>query len=271
MKVLAITNQKGGVGKTTTAVNMACYLAGVGYRILFIDLDPQANATGVLLSREDDDSSHAGTYDLLLGANVSEVIQDTILPNLKVIAANTDLAGAEIELVSAMAREFRLAEAIKELHQIDLVIMDTPPTLGLLTINALTAADGVLVPVQSEYFALEGLTKLLGTITLVKDRLNPSLALEGLVLTMYDKRNNLCQQIADELRSHFAELTFKTVVPRNIKLAEAASHGDSIFTYQGQSSGAIAYQNLSEEYISRYPLESVQSSVSFDNESAYLS
>lgn len=250
-RILAISNQKGGVGKTTTAVNLAAALALVGRRVLLVDLDPQGNATsGVGV----DKSTVPGTlYDVLVHERpLLEVIVDTAVPGLSLVPANTDLVGAEVELTGLIAREQRLAEALAPVgHAWDDILIDCPPSLGLLTLNALTAADSVLIPIQTEYFALEGLTELVKTCALVQRRLNPRLTREGILLTLFDGRNRLNQQVADEVRRHFGRDVFGTVIPRNVRLGEAPSHGEPIHQYDARCPGARAYVELCQEILVR--------------------
>jgi chromosome partitioning protein len=249
--VISIANQKGGVGKTTTAVNLASCLAAAERRCLLIDCDPQGNATtGLGLERT---RLGRGVYDLLVGAaSAEEVITQTVLRELHLVGATSDLIGAEVELVAMGDKEFRLKRglsAVKDNYQY--IILDCPPSLGFLTVNALTAADGVLVPLQCEYYALEGLSQLLNTIRAVKRALNPRLGLLGVVLTMYDTRNNLSQQVAAEVRAHFEGRVFKTVIPRNVRLSEAPSHGQPILLYDIGCKGAQSYMALAGELIER--------------------
>jgi ATPases involved in chromosome partitioning len=247
MRVLAVTNQKGGVGKTTSAVNIASCLAAAEQKTLLIDLDPQGNATsGLGFSKHDLTRS---VYDVLVNRiPLKEVCLNTALSHLDLAPSNTQLVGAELELVSAFARETRLANAIQALgSEYQYVLIDCPPSLNLLTINALTASDGVLVPVQCEYYAMEGLTELVKTIQLVQDHLNPRLKIEGIVLTMYDARNNLARQVSTEVRGFFQEKVYETVIPRNVKLSESPSHGKSIILYDVHSKGAKSYLELTRE------------------------
>lgn len=251
--VLAIANQKGGVGKTTTAVNLASALASRGETVLLIDLDPQGNATtGLGIPHRE---RQAGTYRLLVEAeSQSSICHATQVPNLTLIPADAELLGAEVELTDLPRREFRLRDALarKELTSgFDFVIIDCPPSLGLLTTNALVAADKVLVPLQCEFYALEGITSLMRTIEAVRRRLNPGLKLHGIVLTMFDKRNNISALIASDARGFFGDWVYETVVPRNIRLSEAPSHGQSIIQYDLKSPGAQAYVKLATEFLDR--------------------
>jgi chromosome partitioning protein len=251
-KIICIANQKGGVGKTTTSVNLSSALASLGQKVLIIDMDPQGNASsGLGLKRHDYQESN--TYQVLIAEmSLSETTQRTSNPNLFISPANPDLVGAEIELVDIQQREFRLKQAIQVIsHEYDFIIIDCPPSLGLLTLNALTAADSFLVPLQCEYYALEGLSQLLNTAGLIKKSLNTQLHIEGIVLTMFDTRNNLSHQVVTEIRNHFGEKVFQAVIPRNVRLSEAPSHGLSILDYDPKSIGAIKYLELAKEVIHR--------------------
>lgn len=251
-KTICIANQKGGVGKTTTSVNLSAALATAGKRVLLIDMDPQGNASsGLGLKRHEFQDSNI--YHVLIGEkSLGEVLADTQIPTLKIATANPDLVGAEIELVDMPEREYRLKAAIKPFaHEFDYIFIDCPPSLGLLTLNALTSAESFLVPLQCEYYALEGLSQLLNTAGLVKKNLNPTLHIEGIVLTMFDTRNNLSHQVVQEIRTHFGEKVFNSIIPRNVRLSEAPSHGQSIIQYDPRSIGSIKYQELANELIDR--------------------
>ena len=247
-KVIAIANQKGGVGKTTTAVNISTILAKKGKKVILIDGDPQGNATSGLGIDKDVENS---LYDVLVNeVDIIPTLQDTCVKTLKLCPSNVNLAGAEVELVNLMSREQRLKEKVDEIRDdYDFIIIDCPPSLGLITLNAFTAADSVLIPVQCEYYALEGLGQLINTINLVKKHLNRTLEIEGAVLTMYDMRTNLSNQVVREVKRYFDDKVYKTVIPRNVKLSEAPSFGMPITLYDPNSKGARCYEKLAREII----------------------
>jgi chromosome partitioning protein len=248
-KIIAIANQKGGVGKTTTSVNLGACLAYIGKRVLLVDVDPQGNATSGI-GIEKADVEHC-IYDILVDdVDVKEVIKPTAVENLEIIPATIQLAGAEIELVPTISREVRLKRALETVkHHYDYMIIDCPPSLGLLTINALTASDAVLIPVQCEYYALEGLSQLLSTVRLVQKHLNTELMIEGVLLTMLDARTNLGIQVIDEVKKYFQDKVYHTIIPRNIRLSEAPSHGQPIIIYDPRSRGAEVYLELAKEVV----------------------
>jgi chromosome partitioning protein len=252
-RILAIANQKGGVGKTTTAINLATALAAAGENVLLIDLDPQGNAsTGLGLGRGD---RGLGTYAMMIDKAPAEAVtRNTFVPNLSIIPAEPDLVGAEIELVAEDRREYRLRDALRSPGQPpahSFILIDCPPSLGLLTLNGLVAADAVLVPLQCEFFALEGISAVMRTIDLVKRGLNPTLTLQGIVLTMFDRRNNLSDQVAADARGFFGGQVYETVIPRNIRVSEAPSHGKPVILYDFRSPGAQAYVRLANELLRR--------------------
>jgi chromosome partitioning protein len=253
LRIIAVANQKGGVGKTTTTINLATALCAIGYKTLILDLDPQGNAsTGLGV---DHAARHTTTYDVLVGnAPLLKSIVKTRVPGLHIAPAEADLAGAELELANVARRSYRLKDALRELvaqNDYAYVLIDCPPSLNVLTVNALTAADALLVPLQCEFFALEGLSQLLRTVDLVRDNLNPRLEIQGLVLTMYDPRNNLSKQVSDDVRSHFGDTVYKTVIPRNVRVSEAPSFGKPALIYDHKCAGSKAYMRLASEVIRR--------------------
>lgn len=254
-KIVAICNQKGGTGKTTSAINIAAYLALAGKKVLLVDLDPQANSTsGIGINKHEVKNS---TYHILLEElDVKEALHKTAIENLWLAPSSLDLTGAEVELVSALGREYRLKKCLqKEKENFDFILIDSPPSLGLLTINALCAADSVIIPVQCEYYALEGVTQLANTINLVKNNLNPGLTIEGVLLTMADFRTNLTKEVVGEVRKYFKEKVYNTVIPRSIRLSEAPSYGQPISIYDRDSIGAQKYQELACEILGEKSIE----------------
>lgn len=248
-KVIAIANQKGGVGKTTTAVNLSACLAHKGEKTIIIDIDPQGNTTsGFGIDKTNIEYS---SYDVVINeAELSKTLIDTVVENLQICPSNIQLAGAEVELVTAISRETRLKEAISVLKdEYDFILIDCPPSLGLLTLNALTAADTILVPIQCEYYALEGLSQLMNTVKLVQKHLNPDLAVEGVVLTMFDPRTNLSIQVVEEVKKYFKNKVYRAIIPRNVRLSEAPSYGLPIIKYDIRSKGAESYLELADEVI----------------------
>lgn len=247
-KIISVANQKGGVGKTTTTVNLSTILAKKGKKVLLIDTDPQGNATSGLGVSKDVELS---VYDILIGdTEFDETLQETAIKNLKVCPSNISLAGAEVQLVSMMSREQRLKTKLDKIKdQYDYILIDCPPSLGLVTLNAFTASDSVLIPVQCEYFALEGLGQLLNTVNLVKKHLNKNLEIEGALLTMYDARTNLSNQVVKEVKKYFEDKVYKTVIPRNVRLSEAPSYGMPITEYDPRSKGAKSYMKFAKEFL----------------------
>ncbi len=249
-KIISIANQKGGVGKTTTSINISTILAKKGKKVLLIDADPQGNATsGIGIEKKTEKS----IYDVIIEeTKVEDVVLDTQIKNLRICPSNINLAGAEVELVSMMSREYRLKERLEEIKEnYDYIIIDCPPSLGLITLNAFTASDSVLIPVQCEYYALEGLEQLMNTVNLVKKHLNKELELEGAVLTMYDARTNLSNQVVKEVKNYFEDKVYKTVIPRNVRLSEAPSFGMPISIYDPRSKGAKCYDKLVKEILKK--------------------
>jgi len=248
-KIISITNQKGGVGKTTTCVNLAAFVAKAGNRVLILDMDPQGNASsavGVEPTKEDNT-----IYEVLIGeCSAKEAIYKSVMEGLDVIPSTVDLSGAEVELVHLNSRENILKEALVQIKkEYDYIFIDCPPSLSLLTVNALTATDSIIIPIQCEYFALVGLGQLMNTVKLIKKHLNPSIEIEGVLLTMKDARSNLVNQVAEEIQKYFKEKVYNTFIPRNVRLAESPSHGKPITMYDSKSKGAIAYQNLANEFL----------------------
>jgi len=250
-RIIAIANQKGGVGKTTTAINLSSCLADKGQKVLSIDMDPQGNMTSGL--GVDKDEAEKTVYDLIIGeADIEEVIQKNVMDNLDVIPTNIDLSAAEIELIGIDDKEYIVRNAVHKVKdEYDYIIIDCPPSLSMLTINAMTTADSVLVPIQCEYYALEGLSQLMHTVQLVKERLNPVLEMEGVVFTMYDARTNLSLQVVENVKDNLHQNIYKTIIPRNIRLAEAPSYGMPINKYDPKSAGSDAYMRLADEVINR--------------------
>ena len=267
-KIIAICNQKGGTGKTTTAVNLSAALALAGKKVMLVDIDPQANATsGIGIDKNKVDRS---AYNVLVDETpVTEILMSNLENTISVLPSNSALAGAEVELVSLFSREYRLKKALESITaEFDFILIDCPPSLGLLTINALAAANSILIPVQCEYYALEGLTQLLNTITLVRKNLNAALEIEGVVLTMADYRTNLTQEVISEVRNYFKEKTYQVVIPRNIRLTEAPSFGKSIFVYDKDSIGAKKYAELANELLKINNVQHIENNVVTNIETA---
>ena len=253
-KIISVANQKGGVGKTTTTINLSTMLAKKGKKVLLIDADPQGNATSGVGAEKDVEFS---IYDILVGeVEMDEVVEKTVIKNLLVCPSNINLAGAEVELVSMMSREQRLKEKLEKIkNNFDYILIDCPPSLGLITLNAFTASDSVLIPVQCEYYALEGLGQLLNTINLVKKHLNKDIEIEGALLTMYDARTNLSNQVVKEVKKYFNDKVYKTVIPRNVRLSEAPSYGMPITEYDPRSKGAKMYEKFTKEFLKTNEVE----------------
>ena len=255
-KIISISNQKGGVGKTTTVINLSVYLAEKGKRILIVDIDPQGNA-GSGLNIDKDIVKKSNIYNILTQEkSPTDMIVDTEYENLSIIPSNQDLSGAAIEIVNVEKREYILKEALNLIKdRFDYIFIDTPPSLGLLTVNALTASNSVFIPIQCEFYALEGISQLVQTIRLIKERLNPDLYIEGVCLTMYDSRTNLSKEVSENIKMYFKERAYENIIPRNVKISEAPSHGKAIFTYAIDSIGSIAYSKMAEEFLSKNELK----------------
>ena len=256
-RVIAIANQKGGVGKTTTAINLSTGLAAIGRKVLMVDLDPQGNAsTGLGIDRT---NRRVSSYDVLMGeASVADAQLETSIPGLYLIPSTVDLTGAELELINLPRRAYRLREALAAtVHEFDYVLIDSPPSLNLLTVNALVAAKSVVVPLQCEFFALEGLSMLMKTIERIRNSFNAELEIQGIVLTMYDKRNNLSDQVAQDVRDFLGDMVYKTIIPRNVRVSEAPSHGKPALLYDHKCAGSVAYMQLASELLRRERLSAV--------------
>ncbi len=253
MRVISVANQKGGVGKTSTAVNLAASLAVMEKKVLLVDLDPQGNATSYLGIEQDQSEEHNIYYSLIGSKELYTLPLKSKVPNLSIVPAGPDLAGAEVELVDMRRRESCLRRALYRYRlDFDPIIIDCPPSLGLLTVNALTASDAVIVPLQCEYLAMEGLGRLLNTVDLVRESLNPSLSVEGILLTMFDGRNNLSRQVEEEIRGHLGEIVFQTVIPRNVRISESPSFGKPVLMYAYHSKGALRYVEFARELVTRW-------------------
>ena len=253
VKIISVANQKGGVGKTTTSINLATSLSTINKKILLIDADPQGNAsTGIGISYE---KRNPNLYDLIVGEALDErAIKNTIVPGLDIITSNTNLAASEIELAEIKNREFVLSNILSKIKDYDYILIDCPPALGLLTINALVASNSIIIPLQSEFFALEGISSLVNSIELIRESFNPKLVIEGILLTMVDKRNSLSSLVEKDVRNHFGETVYKTTIPRNVKVSEATSHGKPAILYDINSSGSMAYIGLAREIINKQGL-----------------
>ncbi len=253
VKIISVANQKGGVGKTTTSINLATSLSAINKKILLIDADPQGNAsTGIGISYEE---RSPNLYDLIVGEALDErAIKNTIVPGLDIITSNTNLAASEIELAEIKNREFVLSNILSKIKDYDYILIDCPPALGLLTINALVASNSIIIPLQSEFFALEGISSLVNSIELIRESFNPKLVIEGILLTMVDKRNSLSSLVEKDVRNHFGETVYKTTIPRNVKVSEAPSHGKPAILYDVNSSGSMAYIGLAREIINKQGL-----------------
>ena len=253
VKIISVANQKGGVGKTTTSINLATSLSAINKKILLVDADPQGNAsTGIGVSYE---NRNPNLYDLIVNEALDEsAIKNTIVPGLDIITANTNLAASEIELAEVKNREFVLANILSKIKSYDYILIDCPPALGLLTINALVASQSIIIPLQSEFFALEGISSLVNSIDLIKESFNPNLVIEGILLTMIDKRNSLSSLVEKDVREHFGETVYKTTIPRNVRVSEAPSHGKPAILYDVNSSGSMAYISLAREILEKQGL-----------------
>ena len=256
-KIISIANQKGGVGKTTTTINLATSLSAINKKVLLIDADPQGNAsTGMGIAY---DKRSPNLYDIISsGVFEDDVIKNTIVPNLNIITANTNLAASEIELVNVARREFVISDILSKIKSYDYILIDCPPALGLLTINSLVASNSIIVPLQSEFFALEGISSLMNSVQLIKENYNPNLEVEGILLTMVDKRNSLSALVESDVREHFGDIVYETTIPRNVKISEAPSHGKPAILYDVNCSGSMAYIGLAREIINKESLKNEQ-------------